>query len=38
MSHRFTWGHAQGSFATVLGDAMGGVVEAVVDPDEDAGA
>ena len=34
MSHRFTWGHAQGSFATVLGDAMGGVLEAVVDPEE----
>ncbi|WP_248582074.1 glycosyltransferase family 4 protein [Nocardioides sp. InS609-2] len=36
MSHRFTWGHAQGSFATVLGDAMGGIIEAVMDPDEDA--
>ncbi len=35
MSHRFTWGHAQGSFATVLGDAVGGVIEAVTDPDEE---
>jgi glycosyltransferase involved in cell wall biosynthesis len=36
MSHRFTWGHAQGSFATVLGDAIGGVLEAVEDPEEES--
>ncbi|MBD8869685.1 glycosyltransferase family 4 protein [Nocardioides donggukensis] len=34
MSHRFTWGHAQGSFAHVLSVAMAGSSEHSEDPDE----
>jgi glycosyltransferase involved in cell wall biosynthesis len=36
MSHRFTWGHAQGSFAQVITAAMTGVTLSAQDPDEDA--
>jgi glycosyltransferase involved in cell wall biosynthesis len=36
MSHRFTWGHAQGSFAQVITSAMAGVAVSSQDPDEDA--
>lgn len=35
MSHRFTWEHAQGSFAHVLGIALRGRAESTQDPDED---
>jgi glycosyltransferase involved in cell wall biosynthesis len=35
MSHRFTWGHAQGSFARVLTEAMSGHQVHTQDPDED---
>jgi glycosyltransferase involved in cell wall biosynthesis len=36
MSHRFTWGHAQGSFAHVLETASRGRAEGTLDPEEDA--
>jgi hypothetical protein len=35
MSHRFTWEHAQGSFAHVLETASRGGAESTLDPDED---
>ena len=34
MSHRFTWWHAQGSFAQVIADAMAGARVSAQDPDE----
>lgn len=34
MSHRFTWGHAQGSFARVLSEVMSGHSMHSQDPDE----
>ncbi len=34
MSHRFTWGHAQGSFAQVLTDALEGRRRSARDPEE----
>ena len=34
MSHRFTWGHAQGSFAHVLETASRGRAESTLDPEE----
>lgn len=35
MSHRFTWEHAQGSFAHVLETASRGAAESTLDPDEE---
>lgn len=34
MSHRFTWGHAQGSFALVVGANLDGGIVGTADPDE----
>lgn len=35
MSHQFTWGHAQGSFAHVLASTWAGQIEDSQDPDEE---